>query len=54
MGIANMTAVTNKHVPFQEAFRVIPFVGAFFFDLVDALIVKIFIGLTITAYKPIP
>ena len=54
MGIANMTAATNKHVPFQEAFRVIPFVGTFFIDMVNALIVKFFVGLTITAYKPIP
>ena len=54
VGIANMTAVTNKHGPSQKAFLVIPLVGAFFIDIVNALIVKFFIGLPIIADTPFP
>jgi ESS family glutamate:Na+ symporter len=54
VGIANMTAVTNKHGPSQKAFLVIPLVGAFFIDIVNALIVKFFMGLPIIADTPIP
>jgi ESS family glutamate:Na+ symporter len=54
VGIANMTAVTNKHGPSQKAFLVIPLVGAFFIDIVNALIVKFFIGLPIISETPIP
>ena len=54
VGIANMTAVTSKHGPSQKAFLVIPLVGAFFIDIVNALIVKAFIALPIIAETPIP
>lgn len=54
VGIANMTAVTSKHGPSQKAFLVIPLVGAFFIDIVNALIIKAFIALPIIADTPIP
>ncbi len=46
--------MTNKHGPSQKAFLVIPLVGAFFIDIVNALIVKFFIGLPIIADTPFP
>ena len=45
VGIANMRAVTDKYGPSRKAFLVIPLVGAFFIDLVNALVIKFFIGL---------
>jgi len=54
VGIANMTAVTNKHGPSQKAFLVIPLVGAFFIDIVNAVIVKFFISLPIISDTPMP
>lgn len=45
VGIANMNAVTSKYGPSPKALLVIPLVGAFFLDLLNALIIKIFIGM---------
>jgi len=45
VGIANMNAVTSKYRPSPKAFLVIPLVGAFFIDLVNALVIKFFAGL---------
>ena len=45
VGIANMNAVTSKYRPSPKAFLVIPLVGAFFIDLVNALIIKFFAAL---------
>ncbi|OUS13808.1 sodium/glutamate symporter [Gammaproteobacteria bacterium 53_120_T64] len=47
VGIANMNAVTCKYGPSPKAFLVIPLVGAFFIDLVNALVIKFFVGLPI-------
>ncbi|MEZ0121914.1 MAG: sodium/glutamate symporter [Candidatus Reddybacter sp.] len=49
VGIANMNAVTSKYGPSPKAFLVIPLVGAFFIDLVNALVIKFFVGLPIMA-----
>ncbi len=54
VGIANMTAVTNKHGPSQKAFLVIPLVGAFFIDIVNAVIVKFFLSLPMISDTPMP
>ena len=45
VAMANMSAVTNKYGPSFKAFLVIPLVGAFFIDLLNALVIKFFIGL---------
>lgn len=42
VGIANMQAVTEKYGPSPKAFLVIPLIGAFFIDLVNAIIIKAF------------
>lgn len=47
VAIANMHAVTGKFGPSPKAFLVIPLVGAFFIDLVNALVIKLFIALPI-------
>ncbi len=45
VAIANMNAVTHKYGPSFKAFLVIPLVGAFFVDILNALVIKLFIGL---------
>jgi len=45
VAIANMSAVTAKYGPSFKAFLVIPLVGAFFIDLLNALVIKFFVGL---------
>jgi ESS family glutamate:Na+ symporter len=54
VGIANMEAVTKKYGPSIKAFLVIPLVGAFFIDIVNAMVIKFFAGLPIIANTPIP
>ena len=45
VGIANMNAVTSKLGPSPKAFLVVPLVGAFFLDIINALIIKTFIAM---------
>lgn len=45
VAMANMSAVTQKYGASFKAFLVIPLVGAFFIDLLNALVIKFFIGL---------
>lgn len=54
VAIANMSAVTNKYGPSFKAFLVIPLVGAFFIDLLNALVIKFFIGLEFMQQAPLP
>lgn len=54
VAIANMSAVTRKHGPSFKAFLVIPLVGAFFIDLINAMVIKFFIGLSIMQNAPLP
>jgi ESS family glutamate:Na+ symporter len=54
VGIANMNAITSKYMPSPKAFLVIPLVGAFFIDIVNALIIKYFAGLEIMSRTPLP
>jgi ESS family glutamate:Na+ symporter len=54
VAIANMSAVTRKHGPSFKAFLVIPLVGAFFIDLLNALVIKFFIGLPFMQQAPLP
>lgn len=45
VGIANMNAITSKYGASPKAFLIIPLVGAFFLDIVNALVIKTFIAL---------
>jgi len=45
VAIANMTAITGKFGPSPKAFLVIPLIGAFFIDLLNALIIKFFLAM---------
>ncbi|MBW2727031.1 MAG: sodium/glutamate symporter [Deltaproteobacteria bacterium] len=54
VGIANMEAVTKKYGPSAKAFLIVPLVGAFFIDVVNATVIKFFAGLPIIANTPIP
>ena len=42
--MANMTAVTQRHGPSHVAFLVVPLVGAFFIDLLNAVAIRGFLG----------
>ncbi|WP_341676575.1 sodium/glutamate symporter [Niveibacterium sp. SC-1] len=43
--IANMQAVTERYGPSHIAFLVVPMVGAFFIDIVNAIVIKLFLAL---------
>lgn len=43
--IANMQAVTQRYGPSQIAFLVVPMVGAFFIDIVNAIVIKLYLAL---------
>lgn len=45
--IANMQAVTERFGPSKKAFLVVPMVGAFFIDLVNVIVIKVFLMLPI-------
>jgi ESS family glutamate:Na+ symporter len=45
--IANMQAVTHRFGPSHLAFIVVPMVGAFFIDIANAIVIKIFMALPI-------
>ncbi|MDD7983807.1 sodium/glutamate symporter [Lentisphaera marina] len=47
VAIANMDAITRKFGPSQKALIIIPLTGAFFIDIMNALIIKFFIALPI-------
>ena len=40
--IANMQAVTDRYLPSPKAFLIVPMVGAFFLDIVNATVLQIF------------
>lgn len=42
--VANMQSVTEHFGPSHKAFLIVPMVGAFFIDLVNVAILKIFIN----------
>ncbi|MGL4932870.1 MAG: sodium/glutamate symporter, partial [Aeromonas sp.] len=43
--IANMQAVTQRFGPSHLAFLVVPMVGAFFIDIINAMVIKLFMAL---------
>ena len=42
-----MNAITSKYGPSPKAFLVIPLIGAFFIDIVNALVIKFFANLPV-------
>lgn len=42
--MANMTAVTQRYGPSHVAFLIVPLVGAFFIDVVNALVIRLFLS----------
>jgi ESS family glutamate:Na+ symporter len=42
--IANMQAVTGRFGPAHLAFVIVPLVGAFFLDLANAVVIKLFLA----------
>ena len=54
VAIANMNAITDKHGPSFKAFLIVPLVGAFFIDLLNAMVIKFFIGLPLLQQAPLP
>jgi ESS family glutamate:Na+ symporter len=47
--IANMQAVTMRFGPSHVAFLVVPMVGAFFIDIINAMVIKLFLALPFLA-----
>ncbi|EIR51050.1 sodium/glutamate symport carrier domain protein, partial [Yersinia pestis PY-15] len=45
--IANMQAITDRFGPSHLAFLVVPMVGAFFIDIVNAIVIKLYLLLPI-------
>lgn len=45
IGIANMHALTAKFGPSTKAFLVIPLIGAFFVDILNALVIQLYLAL---------
>jgi ESS family glutamate:Na+ symporter len=45
VGVANMNAVTSRFGPAPAAFLVIPLVGAFLLDIINAFVIQTYIGL---------
>jgi ESS family glutamate:Na+ symporter len=43
--IANMQAITNQYGPSHKSFLIVPMVGAFFIDIVNAAMIQLFIKL---------
>jgi ESS family glutamate:Na+ symporter len=48
--IANMQAVTARYGPSPQAFIVVPMIGAFFIDLINALVIQGFLMLPIHGF----
>ena len=42
--MANMTAVTQRHGASHVAFLVVPLVGAFFIDLLNTVVIRVFLS----------
>jgi len=47
VAIANMSAITDRYGPSPKAFLVIPLIGAFFVDIMNALVLKFFLALPV-------
>jgi ESS family glutamate:Na+ symporter len=47
VAFANMNAITSRYGPSPRAFLVVPLIGAFFIDIMNALVIKFFLDLPI-------
>lgn len=47
--IANMQAVTQRYGPSQMAFLIVPMVGAFFIDIINVVVIKLYLALPFLA-----
>jgi ESS family glutamate:Na+ symporter len=47
IAIANMQAITDRFGPSHLAFLIVPMVGAFFIDIVNAVVIKLFLSLPV-------
>ena len=43
--MANMTAVTQRHGASHIPFLIVPLVGAFFLDVLNTIVIRLFLGL---------
>ena len=41
--VANMQAITNQYGPSYKAFLIVPMVGAFFIDILNAVLIQFFV-----------
>ena len=48
--IANMQALARRHGPAPQAFLIVPIVGAFFIDLVNAVVLTVFLSLDMMGF----
>ncbi len=44
VAIANMSAITSRYGPSPKAFLIVPLIGAFFIDILNATVIKGFIN----------
>jgi ESS family glutamate:Na+ symporter len=48
--IANMQALARRHGPAPQAFLIVPIVGAFFIDIINAVVLTLFLSLDIMGF----
>src|SRR5271166_1661200 len=48
--IANMQALARRHGPAPQAFLIVPIVGAFFIDIVNAVVLTLFLSMDIMGF----
>jgi glutamate:Na+ symporter, ESS family len=49
--IANMQALAKRHGPAPQAFLIVPIVGAFFVDIVNAIVLTVFLSLAMMGFS---
>jgi len=49
--IANMQALARRHGPAPQAFLIVPIVGAFFIDIVNAIVLTVFLSLAVMGFS---
>lgn len=49
--IANMQALTRRHGPAPQAFLIVPIIGAFFIDIINAVVLTLFLSLEMMGFR---
>jgi ESS family glutamate:Na+ symporter len=49
--IANMQALARRHGPAPQAFLIVPIVGAFFIDIINAVVLTLFLSLDMMGFR---